>query len=152
MTIKDEDGRLFAILDGTIERGRENLKTVDFEQVVEDSLVRVIGRSDFNFKAAIDKEIETAKQIVKAVVEEEVKEITKQLKSVVGDGALEKATGAALANVTNSFVQGRDVEVRDVANAAAGALTPIVGGFFRQSSSQLADDVGSLLGRAERNS
>lgn len=81
----------------------------------------------------------------------QVAEIVKEITSTLGNGSLADGVNAGIASVASGLISGQGVDARDVANSVASSLVPEVEDFFRQSSSQIADDFSGFLGLGSRN-
>ena len=103
------------------------------------------------FEKQLNAKITSAQQDFERDLGKQVAEIVSQITSSLGNGSLANGLNAGIASVATGLLGGGGVDARNVANSVASAFAPDVADYFKQSSSQLADDFSGFLGLSSRN-
>ena len=112
---------------------------------------KLLSTSLREFEKQLNAKIAAANQNFERDLGKQVAEIVGQITSQLGNGSLANGVNAAFASVASGLLNGGKIDARNVANSVASAFAPDVADFFKQSSSQIADDFSGFIGLSSRN-
>ena len=113
-----------------------------------DALLNVSLRE---FEKQLNAKVAAAQQNFERDLGKQVAEIVTEITSKIGNDSLSNGLNAGIGAVANGLLGGGGIDARNVANSIASAYASDVGDFFKQSSSQMADDFSGFLGLSGRN-
>ena len=103
------------------------------------------------FEKQLNAKITAAQEHFERDLGKQVAEIVSDITSKIGNETLANGLNAGIGSIATDLLGGGGVNVRNVANSVATAFAPAVSDFFKQSSSQMADDFSGFLGLSSRN-
>lgn len=115
------------------------------------SLDAAIEKNMAKFERQLNGKMQAMQAEFANQLSKQVKDIVAEISGSLGGGSLSNALGAGFGEVAESIARGKSIDKRNVANAVAKSFAPEVANFFKQSSSQMADEVSGFLGFGARN-
>lgn len=104
-----------------------------------------------DFESMLNEKLKSAQELFEQDLTKQASTIVSEISSALGNGSLSNAVENSFEQVVSTLVRGGKVDARSVANTAARAFSSDIGDFFRQSGSQMADDISGFLGFGSRN-
>jgi hypothetical protein len=111
----------------------------------------LLSSSISEFEEVLNEKLKAAQELFETDITKQVQSIVSEVGNTLGEGSLANAVGGSLNQVVTTLLRGGNVNARSVANTAARAFSSDIDDFFRQSSSQMADDISGFLGFGSRN-